>query len=76
MSAEGTANPDSRPRGRGGGLRDWALVAVGFCYVTLPFAALGLMRLGDAGRGFSSLVKRRRGSGRSRLPLTTARRAI
>ena len=44
----------ARVRRGNGGLRDWALAAVGFCYITLPFAALGL----------------------TRLPLTTAWRAI
>ncbi len=46
----------ARVRRGNGGLRDWALVAVGFCYVTLPFAALGLTRLGDAGLQWVALA--------------------
>ena len=46
----------ARVRRGNDGLRDWALVAVGFCYVTLPFAALGLTRLGDAGLQWVALA--------------------
>ena len=52
----GSGGPDSGLRGRGGGLRDWALAAVGVCYVALPFAALGLTRLGDAGLQWVALA--------------------
>lgn len=56
----GDGGPDSRPRGQGGGLgggpRDWAIAAVGFCYITLPLAALGLTRLGDAGLQWVALA--------------------
>ena len=43
---------DSRVRGP----RDWAIVAIGFCYITLPLAALGLTRLGDAGLQWVALA--------------------
>lgn len=48
----GDGGPDSRPRGP----RDWAVVAIGFCYITLPLAALGLTRLGDAGLQWVALA--------------------
>lgn len=47
---------DSRPRGQVGRLGDWAIVAIGFCYITLPLVALGLTRLGDAGLQWVALA--------------------
>ena len=36
--------------------RDWAIAAMGVCYVALPFAALILTRLGDAGLQWVALA--------------------
>ena len=36
--------------------RDWAIAALGVCYVALPFAALILTRLGDAGLQWVALA--------------------
>ena len=36
--------------------RDWAIAAIGVCYVALPFAALILTRLGDAGLQWVALA--------------------
>ena len=46
----------ARVRNPGGGLRDWVLAASGVCYIALPFAALGLTRLGDAGLQWVALA--------------------
>ena len=44
-------------QGRGSSLpRDWTIAAIGFCYVTLPLAALGITRLGDAGLQWVALA--------------------
>ena len=44
-------------QGRGSSLpRDWAIAAIGFCYITLPLAALGITRLGEAGLQWVALA--------------------
>ena len=40
----------------GAATRDWAIAAMGVCYVALPFAALILTRLGDAGLQWVALA--------------------
>ena len=47
LSAEGAA---------GAAPRDWAIAGMGICYVALPFAALILTRLGDAGLQWVALA--------------------
>ena len=49
----------ARVRGNAGGRvapRGWAIAALGVCYVALPFAALILTRLGDAGLQWVALA--------------------
>ena len=47
--AQGEGAPGAAPR-------DWAIAAMGVCYVALPFAALILTRLGDAGLQWVALA--------------------
>ncbi len=55
--AEGEDAPGTPPAaGEGTAARDWAIAALGVCYVALPFAALILTRLGDAGLQWVALA--------------------
>jgi len=58
-AAEEGAGRVSPVEGEGAALaapRDWAIAALGVCYVALPFAALILTRLGDAGLQWVALA--------------------
>ena len=52
--ASASAPPGARAVGAAP--RDWAIAALGVCYVALPFAALILTRLGDAGLQWVALA--------------------
>ena len=59
LSAEegaGRVSPVEREGAAGAATRDWAIAAMGVCYVALPFAALILTRLGDAGLQWVALA--------------------
>ena len=51
-----SAPPAQGEGAAGAAPRDWAIAALGVCYVALPFAALILTRLGDAGLQWVALA--------------------